>query len=119
MNGETNHTIYTAKDMEAYFSGRLLPNEMHAIEKAALDDPFLAEAMEGYQAMQGTAYNDALLSLKEQLNNGAPVAKVVPMNPSTFKWWRIVAAVLILGGGIALTYTLATKKQATDKQIGY
>ncbi len=39
---------YSATDFARYYSGAMPPNEMHAIEKAALEDPFLADALEGY-----------------------------------------------------------------------
>jgi hypothetical protein len=40
---------YTAADLQRYVQGKLSAREMHAMEKAALDDPFLADAMEGMQ----------------------------------------------------------------------
>ncbi|HVF81455.1 MAG TPA: hypothetical protein VM884_05960 [Flavisolibacter sp.] len=39
---------YTAKDIERYHNGGLSPAQMHALEKTALNDPFLADAIEGY-----------------------------------------------------------------------
>lgn len=36
-------------DIEKYLKGELSPAEMHALEKAALSDPFLAEALEGIE----------------------------------------------------------------------
>lgn len=36
-------------DIERYLRGELSPGEMHALEKKALQDPFLAEALEGAQ----------------------------------------------------------------------
>jgi hypothetical protein len=39
---------FTASDIERYYSGKMSPQERHALEKAALDDPFLADALEGY-----------------------------------------------------------------------
>lgn len=44
-----NKTLYTAKDFEAYYLGTMPKNDMHALEKAALADPFLADALEGYE----------------------------------------------------------------------
>ena len=35
---------FTAGDIERYHSGKMSPEERHALEKAALDDPFLAGA---------------------------------------------------------------------------
>lgn len=36
-------------DIERYLRGELSPSEMHALEKEALKDPFLAEALEGVE----------------------------------------------------------------------
>ncbi len=36
-------------DIDRYLRGELSPEEMHALEKAALDDPFLSEALEGIE----------------------------------------------------------------------
>ena len=50
--------------LERYFSGKLNVSEMHELEKAALDDPFLQEAMDGY------AKNPASLQkIKKQIKN--------------------------------------------------
>ena len=40
---------YTAADFERYHSGKMSAGEMHALEKAAMEDPFLADALEGGQ----------------------------------------------------------------------
>ena len=38
------------KRLQDYFDGKMSPEEMHALEMEAQNDPFLYEAMEGYQA---------------------------------------------------------------------
>jgi hypothetical protein len=43
-----NDKIFTADDIIRYHSGKMPEREMHAMEKAALEDPFLADALEGY-----------------------------------------------------------------------
>jgi len=39
---------YNAQDIFRYYSGKMSSDEQHALEKAALDDPFLFDAMEGF-----------------------------------------------------------------------
>ena len=39
---------YTAADIERYHAGSMPAEQMHALEKAAMEDPFLADALEGY-----------------------------------------------------------------------
>lgn len=44
---EKNKT-YTAAEIASYHAGTMPAGEMYALEKAALEDPFLADALEGY-----------------------------------------------------------------------
>ena len=49
----------SAETLAAYQEGRLSPTEAHALEMAALDDPLLAEAMEGLEMVDpGTLLTD-------------------------------------------------------------
>ena len=41
------NTTYSAADIEKYLKGELSPREMHDLENAALEDPFLADALDG------------------------------------------------------------------------
>ena len=42
------HINYSFEDIQRYLQGKMSAAEMHAIEKAALQDPFLADAIEGF-----------------------------------------------------------------------
>ena len=48
MPGPDSHKNYSASALQRYHAGLMTDAEMHALEKAALEDPFLAEALEGY-----------------------------------------------------------------------
>ena len=48
MANDNNIKKFTASDIEKYHKGQLSAKERHDLEKAALDDPFLADALEGY-----------------------------------------------------------------------
>ena len=67
MSRDNKNMIYTAGDIEQYLAGKLSPRQMHAMEKAALDDPFLAEAMEGYQGMKDSEWKNQLVALREEI----------------------------------------------------
>ena len=41
-NGDNDIKLYTAEDITRYWQGQMSPQEMHAMELAAMDDPFLA-----------------------------------------------------------------------------
>ena len=95
MNKDKLNIIYTAEDIDQYFSGRLLPAQMHAMEKAALDDPFLAEAMEGYAEMKKESWEKELPEARRQIENRQTEKKVTPII-NIFKWWKAAAAVLVI-----------------------
>lgn len=105
MNNDKQNIIYTAEDIEHYFSGKLLPVQMHAIEKAALDDPFLAEAMEGYAEMKKANWKKELQEARRKIENLQTQTKVVPITVA-FKWRKAVAAILIITGGTGVIYLL-------------
>ena len=48
MSENNNIKRFTAADIEKYHKGLLSAKEKNALEKASLDDPFLADALEGY-----------------------------------------------------------------------
>jgi TonB family protein len=117
MSDKENDIIYTARDIEQYLAGNLSPQQMHAMEKAALDDPFLAEAMEGYEVVKDKEWNNQLVAIREELNNKGTVAKVIPLHKSKNNWWKAAAAVLIIGSGATLTFILSQDKEGeTIKQ---
>lgn len=99
---ETGKT-YTAEDLARYHSGTMPPIEMHELEKAALEDPFLGDALEGY-ANARDVKNDI-----EELNNRLTVAK---KKKKTFfisslaenRWWRMAAMFIIIAGGAYFFY---------------
>jgi hypothetical protein len=119
MSDKEKNIIYTARDIEQYLAGNLSPLQMHAMEKAALDDPFLAEAMEGYEAMQNKEWNNQLVALREEITNKGTVAKVIPLHKSKGNWWKAAAAVIIIGGGATFTilFNNNKKEDPTSSQI--
>jgi hypothetical protein len=49
MQEEKNNNKYTTEFIRKYLDGELSDQDMQALEKAALEDPFLADAMEGFE----------------------------------------------------------------------
>lgn len=81
-------------DIERYLRGEMTPREMHALEKEALQDPFLSEALEGANQIGPESF---LLDLKELHNTlhqrtQARRPKVI----SLWRWSLGIAAGLIL-----------------------
>ncbi len=115
MNNDKKHIIYSAKDIEQYLSGTMSNAAMHAIEKDALDDPLLAEAIDGYSAVENNDWNKTLAELKEKIS-AAENTPVVSISQNYFvQRWRVAAAILLVGSSIAIAY-LFTPKNNTDKE---
>ncbi|MEO6961714.1 MAG: carboxypeptidase-like regulatory domain-containing protein [Puia sp.] len=111
---------YTASDIRQYLDGKLSAADMHALEKAAMDDPFLADAIEGMdindrlgQIPFETGLDDLKRRLQEKIHQREKRNRTLPM---LFRW-QVAAAIglLIISG--AISYTFLIKKPATDKEI--
>ena len=120
MADDNNIKHFTAADIEKYHKGLLSSKERNAMEKAALDDPFLADALEGYQ-MAGAQVVADIDELKSRLNERTAGNKVVAIQTSrrnAFTWWKVAAMIILIGGAGFLTYRLAfvnNKKQDIAK----
>ena len=114
MPEQNNHiTNYTAADIERYYKGGMSAQEMHLLEKAALDDPFLADALEGY-AFTPTPASDAAW-LKEQLKERANKNKVVVLPArSSSGLWKVAAMVVIMAGASWFIYQFSINRQTQD-----
>jgi hypothetical protein len=91
------HINYTAADFERYYNGSMPDAEMYALEKAALEDPFLADALEGYE-FTATPSQD-MLELASQIPPAKEEKKKAVVVGFKTAWLRI-AAVLVLVFGI-------------------
>lgn len=111
-----NHINYTAADIQQYLQGNMTPAQMHQLEKAALYNTFLAEAIEGFEQYNDQQTFDALAELKANFakNNHTPV---VSIKPATKKWWRIAAAIFGISTTVALTYFVSNKNKIDNTQI--
>lgn len=109
MKEENKNIIYTGEDIKRYITGAMSPAEMHDIEMAALDDPLLAEAMEGYELMEQKDWSKELATLQQNFTKKeeAPVIPIAKAKP--FKWWKAAAAVLILGTAATTAYLFTSK----------
>ncbi len=81
---------YSYHDIERYLNSQMTRSEMHAFEKAMMDDPMLSDAVDGYRLANYSATDD-LAVITQQLK--AVPAKVVR---GSFKQWIRIAAVLVV-----------------------
>src|ERR1700730_6735582 len=90
--------------------------EMHALEMAAMDDPFLADALEGYSKLRTNAEDD-LAILKQQLAERTSNTKIITIkNAGNLRthWWKVAAALILLAGAGTLMYRTAFKNNEPE-----
>ncbi|GEP95301.1 carboxypeptidase-like regulatory domain-containing protein [Chitinophaga cymbidii] len=90
-----NKLHITAALIRQYLEGKLDDRTMHAIERQALDDPFLAEALEGY-ARQNADQRPALADLQSRLEKRVQPPKSGGILRKMEYRWLAAASVLIL-----------------------
>ncbi|MGZ8554068.1 MAG: carboxypeptidase-like regulatory domain-containing protein, partial [Chitinophagaceae bacterium] len=116
MAKDNNIKTFTAVDIEKYHKGLLSANEMHAIEKAALDDPFLADALEGYASAVNVDADVAELRSRlakrtEEENKAVPVATGQTVS---FYWWKVAAMFVLIAGAGLIVYRLGFTDKKND-----
>lgn len=111
------HINYTLADIQKYLAGKLSANEMHDMEKAALQDPFLADAIEGYSqaplAIAAQHLNQIAASLQQPAKEKSIAA---PLSRTAWQWWKIAAMVIIIAGAGSLTWKIMQRSGASDIQ---
>ncbi|RYZ23308.1 MAG: hypothetical protein EOO10_21120, partial [Chitinophagaceae bacterium] len=103
---------YTATDIEHYHSGQLSAAEMHAMEKAALDDPFLADALEGYTHTATPQADLSALQLKLQLRIENDRKKRIFYIGNN--WMKIAALFVVFAGAGWLIFRSAPRNKTND-----
>ena len=117
MATDNNIKIFTAADIEKYHKGMLTPAQMHFLEKAALDDPFLADALEGY-AVAGVNTNIDLAELKKRLSEKTEGVKIISINQGNrtkFAWIKVAAAIVVIGGAVLVANQFLFTKKSNDR----
>lgn len=113
MTDHSKHNEFTAEDIERYHSGKMSSLEMHRLEKAAMEDPFLADALEGYAYTQTSKEDRAWL--QSQLQSKTEGAKVVPLGGFNKKqFFRIAALFILLAGFGWAVYQFGFKTKADE-----
>src|SRR5688500_10724841 len=97
---DRQHSEFTSKDIDRYLNKDMTHEEMHAMEKAALEDPFLADAMEGYtdasDSMKANTFSadvdELKIRLQDRIRQETPDKKIVAFK--TNYWWRVAAGIM-------------------------
>jgi len=116
MTNDNNIKKYSAIDIEKYQSGKLSAKEMHDMEKAALEDSFLADAMEGY-ALAGVNVKEDIKELKKRLAEKTEGAAILPIDKNrnnNFRLLRVAAMLVFIAGAGLLIYQFGFNKKTSD-----
>src|SRR6476620_397032 len=96
-------------DIEKYHRGDLTPSEMHALEKKALNDPFLADALEGRMGLDPSDFSDDMATLRSQL-----ATRIQSKDDKVIPLWtmigRIAAGLLLLVVSGYIIFSLLDKQ---------
>ena len=112
--GDPSPYQYTYKDIERYHSGQMPADEMHRMEMAALDDPFLADALEGY-THTSSAKTD-LEKLNERLNERTKRRAKSLWISKNYNALKVAAVLLfVIAGG----WLLVVSKQKAASNLAY
>jgi hypothetical protein len=115
-------TNYTIHHIEAYYNGNMTSTERNAIEKAALKDALLADAMEGYENSNFSNAKQRLTSIAQQIQGKEQqTAKVVTISQSTNnkQWLRIAAAIILMVGVGTTIWWVNNQKAVVESHIAY
>lgn len=102
---------YTATDIQRYHSGKMSFEEMNQMEKAALEDPMLADAIDGFEN-KNNVDND-LAFLREKMN-GYSSKKSATNIRKLYTSLSIAASVLVV---FSVAYFLIKKTESNQSQL--
>jgi TonB family protein len=107
-------------DIEKYLRGELSPSEMHALEKEALSDPFLAEALEGIEQAGADKFLYDLHKINRSVHDRT--RKRLRKNSKTIRMWgwtsAVAATVVLLAVSGFLVVQILRDQAAREESAG-
>jgi hypothetical protein len=110
--------IYSYEKIQRYLQHKMDAKEMYAFEGAMMDDPFLADAIEGYRKSNEALVASHLTEIEKQLTGDKQKAKVVALQAQATGWWKIAAIILLIVTGAAISYSLLNTSGVDDSSTG-
>lgn len=98
----------TAELLRRYVAGQASDAEQHAVERAALEDPFVADALEGFQTLPSPVPTDLSQKLSSRIASPRSLSVV---------YGRRIAVAASLVGVLATAYVLLTSIPQTPPAI--
>lgn len=106
MDQKNNIPSFTWADIERYHKGLMTAEERHALEKAALDDPMLADAVEGFETIDAETATNDIAFLRNELEKKIYGKKFLnDIGSNSHQWLKIAALfLLVIGAGWMVFY---------------
>ncbi len=117
MKDDKDDMNYSTDYLRKYLNGELTDKEMQALEKAALEDPFLSDAIDGLQeAGNLSSFESDVAELRNRLNKRVQKEKKKRGIIFMFPRWQVAASILIIVAITTFTITFI-KNTATQNSI--
>lgn len=120
MADNQQHIIPTAELIRQYLEGKLDGKTMHALEKQALDDPFLADALEGYvqyPADQQFALSDLQRRLQQRVAAEESSQKTGVVKRLDYRWVAAASVLVVLCITAVMFLNRSEKPQIAQVQM--
>lgn len=93
-----------------YIQGSRTGKKAHDVERKAMQDPFLAEALEGYDTVQGE-HAERIEQMQQR------IAEKSKRQPPLYLWWSMAASLLLCI--VAGTYFLTRENGSSTERIAF
>lgn len=111
----SDNKTYSAEEIRLYLEGKMAAADMHALEMAALNDPFLADAIEGLQQYPDKKqFFTESAQLRERLNERLKKKNRLAVIPLL---WKVAAVLFIVVSGVALIIYLGEPIKQNEKAL--
>ena len=117
MEEEKNNSKYSADYIRKYLDGQLSDQAMQALEKAALYDPFLADAIEGIEESRKhtVSFESGIADLRTKLSERINQRKRKTGILFQLSKWQVAACLVVVIGLAVVTVTYVNKKTAISQ----
>lgn len=105
MTEKEANTNYGFSDIHRYLNGQMTAKQMHDMERAALQDPFLADAIEGYQNSNREQSEQHLNEITAALQGNHQEAKIIGISKQkNYRWLAAASALFVIGISVFVLY---------------
>ena len=105
---------YSHADIQRYLNHQMTKGEMHAFEKAMMRDPFLTDALEGYQNANSQVTELHLRDIEKNIATQKEEKAIAPVITKQFNWWRVAAVLLPVIGACSFYYFNSLSKPSEN-----